>query len=273
MAEDRDQSSLPLGRTVSYPQAYDASLLYPLPRGPSRAELGLDPDAPPFYGEDIWNAYELSWLELNGKPVIAQAEFRVPAHSPAMIESKSLKLYLNSLNQTRFDGRDAVAQTLVRDLSAAAGCQVGVTLSEPSPAQVMSPLGTPLDDLDVAIEDDRLGPEQLTSAGTVISECLYSHLLRSLCPVTGQPDWATLVIEYRGSAIDRAGLLRYIVGYRQHQAFHEQCIERIYCDILRQCQPQSLLVYARYLRRGGLDINPYRSDADRTFSNLRFSRQ
>ena len=253
----------PLGKAVAYAEHYDPSLLFPIPRQGKRAEIGLAEAALPFVGEDIWNAYELSWLDLRGKPVVALAHFIVPAVSPNLIESKSLKLYLNSFNQTRLAGVDALVATLTRDLSAAAGAPVGVhvaPLSTRPPRPMGYPKGILLDGLEIDVDRYTPAPALLTadSARAPVTETLYSHLLKSNCLVTGQPDWAMLVVRYTGAPIDREGLLRYIISFRQHNEFHEQCVERVFVDILRQCQPSALSVFARYTRRGGLDINPYR---------------
>ncbi len=253
----------PLGKAVAYAEHYDPSLLFPIPRQGKRAEIGLAEAALPFVGEDIWNAYELSWLDLRGKPVVALAHFIVPAVSPNLIESKSLKLYLNSFNQTRLAGVDALVATLTRDLSAAAGAPVGVHVA-PLSTRPQRPMGYPkgilLDGLEIDVDLYTPEPALLTadSARAPVAETLYSHLLKSNCLVTGQPDWAMLVVRYTGAPIDREGLLRYIISFRQHNEFHEQCVERVFVDILRQCQPSALSVFARYTRRGGLDINPYR---------------
>jgi 7-cyano-7-deazaguanine reductase len=256
----------PLGKATEYQSHYAPELLYPIPRQLKRRELGIADDALPFIGEDLWNAYELSWLNPKGKPVVAVGTFRVPADSPNLIESKSFKLYLNSFNQSMFADADAVSATLARDLSAAAGKPVGVTL-EPLAANpqaiVANPQGILLDDLDIACDRYQPAPDLLgTHAGDVVDETLYSHLLKSNCLVTGQPDWAMVVIRYRGRPIDRAGLLRYIVSFRDHNEFHEQCAERIFTDIQHRCAPEALAVHARYTRRGGLDINPFRSTGD-----------
>ena len=253
----------PLGKAVAYAEHYDPALLFPIPRQGKRAEIGIAEGALPFVGEDIWNAYELSWLDPRGKPVVALAHFIVPATSPNLIESKSLKLYLNSFNQTRLAGVDELVATLTRDLSAAAGAPVLVHVA-PLSTRPQRPMGYPkgilLDGLEIDV--DLYTPESaLLSADTSrapVTETLYSHLLKSNCLVTGQPDWAMLVVRYTGAPIDREGLLRYIISFRQHNEFHEQCVERVFVDILRQCQPSALSVFARYTRRGGLDINPYR---------------
>lgn len=254
----------PLGKPAEYRDHYAPELLFPIPRQIKRAEIGIAAATLPFIGEDIWNAYEISWLNQRGKPIVALGCFRVPATSPNLIESKSFKLYLNSFNQTVFASAEEVAETLGKDLSAAAGGVVGVTLEplgqRPLPV-IAYPRGELLDDLDIACDAYQPVPELLrTLGGAMVEETLYSHLLKSNCLVTGQPDWGMLVIHYRGPAIDRAGLLRYIVSFRNHNEFHEQCVERIFCDISQRCAPVALSVVARYTRRGGLDINPFRSN-------------
>lgn len=259
-----DPLASPLGKAVSYRDQYAPDLLFPVSRTPKRQELGLDPHAIPFQGLDLWNAYELSWLEMRGRPVVALAEFRVPATSPCLIESKSLKLYLNSFNQSRFDSAEAVRETLARDLSQAAGAAVEVSvlpLNEAPRRAFGAPDGVLLDTLDIAIDRYEPEPGVLSSdaSAPIVEETLYSHLLKSNCLVTGQPDWGMAVIRYRGAPIDREGLLRYLVSFRKHNEFHEQCVERIFCDIQKACSPEKLEVWARYTRRGGLDINPWRS--------------
>ncbi len=256
----------PLCKATEYQSHYAPELLYPIPRQLKRSELGIADTALPFVGDDLWNAYELSWLNAKGKPVVAVGTFRVPATSPNLIESKSFKLYLNSFNQTAFDSLETVSATMTRDLSAAAGSPVAVTL-EPLSQRPQASIGTPegilIDDLDIACDRYQPTPELLASLpGETVEETLCSHLLKSNCLVTGQPDWAMVVIRYRGAPIDRAGLLRYIVSFRNHNEFHEQCVERIFCDLQAHCQPQALAVHARYTRRGGLDINPFRSTGD-----------
>jgi 7-cyano-7-deazaguanine reductase len=255
-----------LGKATEYQSHYAPELLYPIPRQLKRSELGIADGAQPFVGEDLWNAYELSWLNPKGKPVVAVGTFRVPADSPNLIESKSFKLYLNSFNQSTFADVETVSQTLERDLSAAAGKPLGVTLeplADRPQAVIAIPEGICLDDLDIACDRYQPAPELLTTqAGEVVEETLFSHLLKSNCLVTGQPDWAMVVIRYRGRPIDRAGLLRYIVSFRNHNEFHEQCVERIFTDIQKHCAPEALAVHARYTRRGGLDINPFRSTGD-----------
>ena len=266
----------PLGRPVAYRSDYAPELLFPVPRQTKREELGLRPGDLPFVGWDLWNAYELSWLDPRGKPVVALGEFRVPAASPCLIESKSLKLYLNSFNQSAFESMEAVRLTLVRDLSAAAGAPVELRLYAPeaAPRRFGTPAGVLLDELEVAIRHYQPAPQLLSADGPEVAETLYSHLLKSNCLVTGQPDWGTVAIRYRGPAIDRPGLLAYIVSFREHHEFHEQCVERIYCDLLARCRPAELAVWARYTRRGGLDINPFRaSGGDFDPGNLADPRQ
>ncbi|THF63864.1 NADPH-dependent 7-cyano-7-deazaguanine reductase QueF [Pseudothauera nasutitermitis] len=259
----------PLGRPVAYRDTYAPELLFPIERRLKRAELGVDPAAPPFVGADLWNAYELSWLNLRGKPVVALARFTVPADSPRLIESKSLKLYLNAFNQSRYPDADAVRALIEKDLSAAAGAPVGVAV-EPlgnAPTRVFGvPQGVCIDDLDVEIDAYQPRPDLLhcLPEGGEVGETLYSHLLKSNCLVTGQPDWGMLVVRYRGAPIDRAGLLRYVVSFRGHDEFHEQCVERVFCDLMARCNPRGLLVWARYTRRGGLDINPWRATPGET---------
>ncbi|MCB1958264.1 MAG: NADPH-dependent 7-cyano-7-deazaguanine reductase QueF [Rhodocyclaceae bacterium] len=255
----------PLGRAVAYRSDYTPELLFPIARGPKRAEIGIERD-PPFVGEDLWNAYELSWLDPRGKPVVAIGSFRVPAASPRLVESKSLKLYLNSFNGSRFDGVEAVRLRIAEDLSEATGSRVGVAIQRlgDRPERIVAAAeGTLIDDIDLEIEDYTPCPERLRAELTapLVQETLVSQLLKSNCLVTGQPDWATLIIRYRGHPIDRAALLRYVVSFRNHNEFHEQCVERIFMDVRRQCRPQRLAVWARYTRRGGLDINPFRADA------------
>jgi 7-cyano-7-deazaguanine reductase len=270
-----DESTL--GKATSYRDGYDRSLLLPIARAANRQYLGVC-DPLPFYGVDVWNAYELSWLDQRGKPHVALAEFRVPASSPNLIESKSFKLYLNGFAKECFTDAPALQAILLRDLSTAAGCAVAVTLRQAQAAQhALADLpGTSLDDQDLAI--DCYGPPhadflRASDDAPAISETLVSHLLRSNCPVTGQPDWGSVQIAYRGAPIDHAGLLRYLVSFRNHNEFHEHCVERIFIDLMRRCTPQQLSVYARYTRRGGLDINPFRSTSATQPDNVRTPRQ
>jgi 7-cyano-7-deazaguanine reductase len=270
--------NLPLGKPTAYRDEYDPGLLCPFPRAPKRAELGL-PGELPFAGFDLWNAYELSWLAPGGKPVVAMAEFRFPCSSPFLVESKSFKLYINSFNQTRFTGFDAVAATLECDLAKACGATVAVRLLPLAACGEMTIRTLPgqcLDDLDVTIDRYDYAPELLDGSADpdrIVAETLHSHLLKSNCLVTRQPDWASVLVRYRGPRIDPAALLRYLVSYRRHSEFHEQCVERIFVDLLRHCRPEQLTVYARYTRRGGLDINPLRSNCESELPNWRLVRQ
>ena len=268
----------PLGKASEYIATYTPSLLFPIPRAAKWAELGLSAETLPYQGVDFWNCFELSWLLPSGKPVVAMGEFAIPADSPNIIESKSFKLYLNSLNQSVFSSADEVVTVLVQDLSAAAGKPVGVrvrSLVEVTADGVQTAPGICIDELDVAISNyAQPQPELLRcDAARVLDESLHSHLLKSNCPVTGQPDWGTLVVEYRGLALDHASLLAYLVSFRQHADFHEQCVERIFLDLQRLLKPEHLTVYARYVRRGGLDINPYRSSGPISPDNHRLVRQ
>lgn len=268
----------PLGKSSAYVATYSPEQLFPIPRAPKWAELGLTAETLPYQGVDIWNCYELSWLLPSGKPVVAIGEFRIPADSPNIIESKSFKLYLNSLNQSVFDSHEALQSVMVKDLSAAAGKGVEVrlrTLDEVAADGVAPPPGRCIDDLEVTIKDYDAPQTDLLrcDAGRQVEDCVHSHLLRSNCPVTGQPDWGSLVVDYRGAALDSASLLAYLVSFRQHADFHEQCVERIFLDLQRLLKPERLTVYARYLRRGGLDINPYRSTEPLVADNRRLVRQ
>ncbi|WP_027865729.1 NADPH-dependent 7-cyano-7-deazaguanine reductase QueF [Massilia alkalitolerans] len=272
-----DQS--PLGKTSAYQSQYAPELLFPIPRLQKREEIGLGTGTLPFFGVDIWNAYELSWLNMRGKPQVAIATITAPADSPNIVESKSFKLYLNSFNQTRLAGTDALAELLRQDLSGAFGAPVHVTITTPDAfgSLAMGELeGSLLDRLDVEIDQYVPSPELLSANQTEapVEETLVSHLLKSNCLVTGQPDWGTVQIRYVGPQIDQEGLLKYLIGFREHNEFHEQCVERIFMDVLRQCKPTKLAVYARYTRRGGLDINPWRANfSTGKPSNLRTARQ
>ena len=268
----------PLGKTSDYVATYMPSLLFPIPRTAKWAELGLTAQTLPYQGVDLWNCYELSWLTPSGKPVVAIGEFAIPADSPNIIESKSFKLYLNSLNQTPFSSRAELTALLQADLSAVAGAPVAVrvrSLSEVEEEGVARLPGVCIDELEVSIQDYHQPQPQLLQCDPQrqVTETLHSHLLRSNCPVTGQPDWGSVVVEYSGAALDHASFLRYLVSFRQHADFHEQCVERIFLDALRLLQPQALTVYARYVRRGGLDINPYRSLSTPSPDNRRLVRQ
>ncbi|MBD8754234.1 NADPH-dependent 7-cyano-7-deazaguanine reductase QueF [Pseudomonas coleopterorum] len=268
----------PLGKSSEYVSTYTPSLLFPIPRAAKWSELGLSADTLPYTGVDVWNCFELSWLLPSGKPVVAIGEFSIPADSPNIIESKSFKLYLNSLNQTPFASVDALEKVLVQDLSGAAGKPVGVKvrrLEEVEAEGVVSLPGVCIDDLDITVSSyDHPQPELLRcDPARIVEESLHSHLLRSNCPVTSQPDWGSVCITYTGAALDPASVLAYLVSFRQHSDFHEQCVERIFTDLQRLLQPQKLTVFARYVRRGGLDINPYRSTEALDFANGRLVRQ
>jgi 7-cyano-7-deazaguanine reductase len=287
----RDSSALPvtpaqspLGKTASYIDQYDPALLFPLPRATKRQELGLGAQLP-FFGADAWTAFELSWLNLRGKPQLALAHITVPCETPNIIESKSFKLYLNSFNNTRFaDAADVLAR-LRADLSeaawrgAASPATLGVRLLGPElfdREPVCELDGLSLDRLDIACERYSPAPELLrtTQGEPPVNETLVSNLLKSNCLVTGQPDWGSVQIRYSGDAIDQEGLLQYLVSFRNHNEFHEQCVERIFMDIWQRCKPSRLTVYARYTRRGGLDINPFRTSHPQTLPpNTRTARQ
>ncbi|MEG2999614.1 MAG: NADPH-dependent 7-cyano-7-deazaguanine reductase QueF [Comamonas sp.] len=258
-----------LGKPSAYADQYDASLLFPLPRATKRAEIGIGSQLP-FFGADLWTGYELSWLNLRGKPQVALVHFTVPCETPNIIESKSFKLYLNSFNNSCFASADEVLTRLRTDVSEAVwrsaerAATVGVRLVLPeafATQKVQELQGLDLDRLDVECTAYQPRPELLRAEteSAPISETLVSHLLKSNCLVTGQPDWGSVQIEYTGPAIDQERLLQYIVSFRNHNEFHEQCVERMFTDIWRQCQPIKLSVYARYTRRGGLDINPFRT--------------
>ncbi len=273
---------LPLGQQTDYVAHYDADLLFPIPRVDKWSEMGIESEKLPFYGEDIWNAYEVSWLDKKGKPIVAIAEFRFPCDSPNIVESKSFKLYLNSFNQTHFDSQGEVMEVLSADLTKAAGADVTVIIRDLDAVESLVVIKPDycIDSLDVEInayhpDATLLKLAEVNSAveDSLIEESLVSHLLKSNCPVTSQPDWGSVHIEYKGKAIDHASLLKYVISFREHTDFHEQCVERMFIDIMRQCQPESLLVSARYVRRGGLDINPYRASYEVTLTNDRLSRQ
>ncbi|MDD9951444.1 MAG: NADPH-dependent 7-cyano-7-deazaguanine reductase QueF [Zetaproteobacteria bacterium] len=268
-----------LGQSLqAYPSTYDRSILFPIPRQQGRDSLDLEEHRICFYGADIWNAWEISWLNLKGKPCVAIGTFRVPCETPHLIESKSLKLYLNSLNDSRYPSRDYVQRLIADDLTAMAGAAVEVRLADLN--DYMTPwepfAGESLDSLDIEVEDFVYSEEVLALASTeqVVSEVLTSDLLKSNCPVTSQPDWGSLRISYTGKQLDRTALLRYILSFRNHNEFHEQCVERIFSVLWRRFSPQDLQVEARYTRRGGLDINPIRSSHPLpAWANIRTVRQ
>lgn len=267
----------PLGRKKDYSDRYDPALLYPIARADARRDLSFV-DTLPFHGEDIWNAYEVSWLSPTGLPCVRLGTFRFPAIAPNLVESKSLKLYLNSLNNTKFDSDAAVAGTINSDLSKVCGADVSVDLVAPAlglPPGAAVWSGWCIDDPTIEIETYDVQPSFLNGAasGDLVGATVYSDLLRTCCPVTGQPDWASVMIRYQGPWIDHKALLRYLMSFRNHADFHEHCVERIFDDINTRCMTQKLSVYARYTRRGGLDINPFRSNYEATPSNLRHERQ
>ncbi|MCO1334498.1 NADPH-dependent 7-cyano-7-deazaguanine reductase QueF [Microbulbifer sp. OS29] len=272
-----DWQNLPLGRETTYGSTYNPELLQPIQRSVSRAQLGLSAGALPFFGEDEWWGFELSWLNPRGKPQVAVARFSFPAESSCMVESKSFKLYLNSFNQSKFESWRLVQDALIRDLSAAVGTSVGITLMDVENAAlaVEKPEGYCLDHLDIGVDEYEPASALLSldDGEEDVSETLYSHLLRSNCPVTGQPDWATLMVEYKGPALKREALLAYIISFREHQDFHEHCVERIFCDLQQLADFTELTVCARYTRRGGLDINPLRSTRIEKRLPPRFARQ
>ena len=269
---------LSLGKQVDYEFEYNPGLLQGVPRSLSRDTLNLAGSGLPFDGIDTWTGYELSWLNLKGKPNVAILECHVPITSKNLIESKSFKLYLNSFNQTKFASAEDVQQVLQADLSACAGEPVEVKLILPeqfSSLQFQEFNGTLLDSLDVEIDQYSPNTQYLTvmKSEAGVQETLVSHLLKSNCLITSQPDWASIQIRYEGKAIEHEGLLKYLISFRQHNEFHEQCVERIYNDIMKHCQPDKLTVCARYTRRGGLDINPFRSNYEAPYANHRQARQ
>lgn len=281
MMTTQEPEQSPLGKTSAYADQYDASILFPIARHTKRDELGIGSTLP-FMGADLWTAYELSWLNMRGKPQVALAQITVPCETPNIAESKSFKLYLNSFNNSQFDSSDTVRERIATDVGAAvwgkAG-RVGVRLLLPEQfgsEKVQELEGVPLDRLDLDCDRYTPAPDLLTAAvdEKPVTESLVSHLLKSNCLVTSQPDWGSVQINYSGPQIDQAGLLRYIVSFRNHNEFHEQCVERIYTDIMARCKPSKLSVYARYTRRGGLDINPWRTSHPQAMpTNVRSARQ
>ena len=253
-----------LGQQTSYPDEYSPGLLVAIARAENRAAMGLGVNLP-FQGVDIWNAWELTWLENSGRPNVATLQLQVPAESPNIIESKSLKLYLNSYSMSRFDTAEDVCSRIAGDLSGCADAEVAVSLetaNSASGANADSLPGSCIDDLDVECNTWDVDASLLQAdQSSIVSAALYSNLLRSLCPVTSQPDFGSVLVNYEGPAIDPASLLRYVVSFRQHKDFHEACVERMFLDIKKHCRPTRLAVYARFQRRGGIDINPFRSDS------------
>ena len=271
-----DLRDAPLGHVTGYPDEYDPSLLFALTRAPQREALGIV-DTLPFTGVDAWTAYELTWLDRLGKPAIAIANFDIPAASPRLVESKSVKRYLGSFAQSRFEGADEVSSVIARDLAANVGQEISVRLTPASQfdnVRIVDLPGDSLDALSVAIDRYDVDASTLRAAGPVRIETLRTDLFRSVCPVTAQPDFASICLSYQGPALDRAALLRYLVSYRRHAGFHEHCVERIFVDIMTACQCTALSVHARFTRRGGLDINPYRTNAGEGWpANVRTPRQ
>lgn len=259
----------PLGRSTAYVETYDRSLLYPIPRSLARDLINLSPPLP-FLGGDLWNGYEVSWLNLKGKPEIAFLEMYFPATSPSIVESKSLKLYLNSFNQTRFSSIEEVEHLIRSDLSQAVSQIVEVKLFSGVAKGMQARQefsGSCLDLLDVEIDTYEVDARLLKTHPKQVEESVYTNLLKSNCLATGQPDWGSLSICYKGAKIDHGGLLKYIISFRRHAGFAEHCVEQIFSDISLRCAPEKLTVYARYTRRGGLDINPFRSNVE-TFPSL-----
>ena len=275
--------NLSLGQVTEYKSQYDASLLQGVPRSLNRDELKLEATNLPFLGCDLWNIYELSWLNGKGKPMVATGVVKVPFDSDNLIESKSFKLYLNSFNQTKFDNVESVQQYLIKDLSACANKPVTVELNADMSnfnEKLGNFTGECIDNLDIEVDNYQFTATLLTDLCLTesITETLHSHLLKSNCLITSQPDWGSVEISYTGKKIDREKLLRYLISFRQHNEFHEQCVELIYCDLMKFGKIDSLSVYARYTRRGGLDINPYRCSKDiesrySSLNNIRLLRQ
>ena len=274
-----------LGKSTDYAHQYDPSLLFPIPRHTKREELGMGAQLP-FFGADLWTAFELSWLNQRGKPQVALAHFTIPCETPNIVESKSFKLYLNSFNNSPFDSLEDVQNALREDINEVvwrgaparqSSASVRVIPQELFAQQKVQELeGLNLDRLDIECTDYTPRPDLLQADhdNPPVTETLVSHLLKSNCLVTNQPDWGSVQISYTGAAIDQESLLRYIVSFRNHNEFHEQCVERIFMDITRQCRPLKLSVYARYTRRGGLDINPLRTSAPMALpANTRSARQ
>ncbi len=252
----------PLGKATAYADAYDAGLLFPVERAPQREVLGLG-EVLPFTGADRWTAWELSWLDATGRPQVAVASFDVPCASPRIVESKSVKLYLTALNNVCFETPDVLARTLGRDLSAATGSDVGVTLislDRYSSLARRESRGTCIDNQPLNASFDGPDPALLVAGGPEADETLFTRAFRSVCPVTGQPDYATVAVHYRGPRIDRAALFAYLVSFRHHPGFHEHCVEQIFVDIRHACRPLALAIEARFSRRGGIDINPFRTN-------------
>jgi len=263
----------PLGQPTSYADQYDPGLLFAIPRVESRAALDLGNNLP-FNGCDIWTAWEITWLNSAGVPQIASAEILVPAYSPHLIESKSLKLYLGSFAMTKIESADRLQQMIESDLNECTGSDVELRLhSTGDETNIEEFAGDCIDSTDTSCDVFDVDAEFLEASDEVVTETLHSHVLRSLCPVTDQPDLGSVMVSYKGPQIDRVGLLRYIVSFRQHNDFHEACVERMFMDIKQRCNSEHLTVYARYQRRGGIDINPFRSNFEAPPSRIRLRRQ
>ena len=276
--QDNSLKSLKLGQKTEYASQYDHTLLQPVPRALNRDGLGVTQNQPFTIGADIWTAYEISWLNEKGLPQVAIADIYLDYQSQNLIESKSFKLYLNSFNQSKFTDFNAVQQTMQRDLSECAQGDVKVLLNPVAvyDAQKIDHLqGYCIDEQDIEITSYEFNADWLKDcvSNEIVEEKLVSHLLKSNCLITNQPDWGTLHIHYVGKKINHEKLLRYVVSFRQHNEFHEQCVERIFCDLMHYAKPEKLTVYARYTRRGGLDINPFRSNFENLPENLRLARQ
>ena len=276
--QDKSLNALKLGQQTKYAEKYDRTLLQPVPRHLNRDMLNITTTQPFTIGADVWTAYEISWLNPKGVPQVAIADVSIDFHSKNLIESKSFKLYLNSFNQTRFANFNEVQQILQQDLQDCAKGELKVrlnSLTDYTQQPIAALDGDCIDGLDIEIEDYAFNAELLKDCTNdrIVEEALVSHLLKSNCLITQQPDWGSLQIHYVGKQINREQLLRYIISFRQHNEFHEQCVERIFCDLMHFAAPEKLTVYARYTRRGGLDINPYRSNFEPLPPNLRLARQ
>ncbi|MBF0201914.1 MAG: NADPH-dependent 7-cyano-7-deazaguanine reductase QueF [Desulfamplus sp.] len=270
------KKSIPLGESIIHSKNYHPDHLFPVGRARTRENIGIFQELP-FSGFDIWNAYEISWLDKRGKPQAAMGEILFPCTSKNIVESKSLKLYLNSFNQSRFESPERVAVLMEKDLSRCTEGPVRVDILLPDMflrmMKIENPSGESLDKLDIEVTQYQVDPSLLFTGQRRVSERLFSNLLRTNCPVTGQPDWGTVMIDYTGRRIAREGLLAYIISFREHTGFHENCVERMFMDIMERCSPEKLSVYARFNRRGGIDINPFRTNCGEVFSNVRLARQ
>ncbi len=276
--QDKSLSALKLGQKTEYKNQYDPSLLQAVPRQLNRDSLGISEQQPFNHGADIWTCYELSWLNPNGVPQVAIADVAIDFRSANLIESKSFKLYLNSFNQTKFASMQEVEATLAKDLSQCASGQISVKickLSEYTNQPIVDLAGECIDEQEIQIESYEFSNQYLDNVaeGEMVEETLVSHLLKSNCLITSQPDWGSVQIRYQGKKLNREKLLRYLISFREHNEFHEQCVERIFTDLMQFAQPEKLTVYARYTRRGGLDINPFRSNFEDIPPNLRMARQ